>query len=286
MTVATSTLSPQEQRQGKTVPVDRLYLDEIPGAMDKMGWRVSAALMRRWFATKPAWVMGPEDRVESNVSTLPTSRVENRLITMQWLLGYESVFSAFDELSNNWDTPRGREELVNKLKAAGWTPGAKVKLGYGVFNAMHAETTCQVNYRIFGAYRDTFNDLFGAINKGMFKLAVKGVTAVSPITGREVFEIHKIGIYCRDTYDFGANRIMDSTFGLGVWSRERCLSKVEMAGYASAPAPLRAARFPGFVPVRNDDFRRWQQARNEGGDFYVFSDILWFDPHINHVYLA
>jgi len=286
MSIATSNLSPKDNRQGAVVKVDQMYLDEIPGAMDKMGWRVSAALMRRWFATKPAWVMGPEDRVEADVLKHPASRVDNRLITMKWLLSHESVLPAFDELSSAWDTAGGRRELMKRLKAAGWKPGVRTKLGYGVTNAMQAETTCQVNYSIFGAYRDTFNDLFGAINKGLFKLALKGQTTESPITGREVFEIHKIGIYCRDTYDFGAEWWVDSAFGLGVWSRDRCLSKAEMAAYVSAPAPFRAARFPGFVPLRNVDFRRWQQARNEGGDFYVFSDILWIEPHINHVPLA
>ncbi|WP_343657128.1 DUF6402 family protein [Cupriavidus sp.] len=91
MSIATSNLSPKDNRQGAVVKVDQMYLDEIPGAMDKMGWRVSAALMRRWFATKPAWVMGPEDRVEADVLKHPASRVDNRLITMKWLLSHESV---------------------------------------------------------------------------------------------------------------------------------------------------------------------------------------------------
>ncbi|MFC5772088.1 DUF6402 family protein [Thauera sinica] len=42
---------------------------------------------------------------------------------------------------------------------------------------------------------------------------------------------------------------------------------------ASLPVPNQA--FQGFVPARNTDFRRWQHQRNEGGDFFVFSDVLW-----------
>ncbi len=84
MSIATSILSPRSHRQGKVVTVDPMYLDEIPGAMDKMGWRVSAALMRRWFATKPAWVMSPAERADPHLdpTTLPASRVESRLVTM------------------------------------------------------------------------------------------------------------------------------------------------------------------------------------------------------------
>ncbi|WP_019450392.1 DUF6402 family protein [Cupriavidus sp. BIS7] len=283
MSIATSFLSPKSNRQGKVLSGNPMYLDEIPGAMDKMGWRVSAALMRRWFATKPAWAMSQAEKTRSDVTVLPVSRVENRLVTMEWLLGFESVLPAFDELCSTWDTDKGREELKKRLYRAGWAPGVSTKLGYGVTTAMQAETTCQVNFRAFGAYRDTFNDLFGAVNKGLFKLAVKGRTAESPISGREVFEVHKIGLYCRDTYDFDADWLVDSAVGLGVWSRDRCLSKSELAAYVGSPTALRAARFAGFVPARNVDFRRWQHARNEGGDFYVFSDVLWLEPHIDHV---
>ncbi|RZT29582.1 DUF6402 family protein [Cupriavidus agavae] len=69
------------------------------------------------------------------------------------------------------------------------------------------------------------------------------------------------------------------------WSRDRCLSKAEIAAYMGLPFRLRSLTFAGFVPVRNADFRRWQNVRNEGGDFFVFSDIHWADPRINHVAL-
>lgn len=40
-----------------------LYLNEIPGAMDKMKWPVSAAMMRHWFEN-PAWHMPENERGE------------------------------------------------------------------------------------------------------------------------------------------------------------------------------------------------------------------------------
>jgi hypothetical protein len=39
------------------IPVDVFGIDDIPGALDNMGWTVSAKLMRRWFSIKPAYVM-------------------------------------------------------------------------------------------------------------------------------------------------------------------------------------------------------------------------------------
>ncbi|WP_415846500.1 DUF6402 family protein [Vibrio aerogenes] len=42
---------------------------------------------------------------------------------------------------------------------------------------------------------------------------------------------------------------------------------------------IKAVSFPGmYLPVSNHDFRAWQDKHNSGGDFLVFSDILWMPP--------
>ena len=40
-------------------------------------------------------------------------------------------------------------------------------------------------------------------------------------------------------------------------------------------------------PIFNSDFRGWQEKHNAGGDFIVFSDVLWLDPlpHQKVIYL-
>jgi len=58
-----------------------------------------------------------------------------------------------------------------------------------------------------------------------------------------------------------------------------------MATYTALPPRVKAMQFPGVVPARNIDFRRWQTARNEGGDFYIYSDILWMEPNVNYIAL-
>ena len=89
----------------------------------------------------------------------------------------------------------------------------------------------------------------------------------------------RVAFYLRDTYDFNVSWYEDSLMGLGIWSKQRCLSKAEMLAYKATPLPLLSTAFPGFVPARNTDFRRWQNQRNEGGDFFVFSDVLWETYH-------
>ena len=45
------------------------------------------------------------------------------------------------------------------------------------------------------------------------------------------------------------------------------------------------AMFNGFVPVHNSDFRDWQRKHRTGGDFFVFSDVKWVQPNVDHVVL-
>jgi hypothetical protein len=38
------------------------------------------------------------------------------------------------------------------------------------------------------------------------------------------------------------------------------------------------------VPVENSDFRKWQDKKDEGGDFFVFSDVFWIPaPQIESI---
>nr|WP_306798316.1 DUF6402 family protein [Pectobacterium polaris] len=54
MTVATSKTSPASNTEGKKINVDVFHIDQIPDAMDNMGWKVAPQLMRHWFSTNPA----------------------------------------------------------------------------------------------------------------------------------------------------------------------------------------------------------------------------------------
>ncbi|MCZ2497879.1 hypothetical protein GN316_14030 [Xylophilus sp. Kf1] len=58
--------------------------------MDKMGWAISAKMMRRWFATIPGYAMPAEmragigkDKIKIDYRNLPASQVEKSIITMQ-----------------------------------------------------------------------------------------------------------------------------------------------------------------------------------------------------------
>ncbi len=157
-------------------------------------------------------------------------------------------------------------------------------LGIGLKTAKELDLACQVNRRPFGDYIDVFDDLYGAIFKAILKIAVVGKVSRSLFSKRDLFEVEKIRIYVRDTYDFNAGWFEDAAFGLGIWSKKRMLSKREMAAYRTAQLAAVSRLFPGFVPTQNNDFRRCQRQRNEGGDFSVFSDAMWIAPNVEYVY--
>ncbi|WP_445374317.1 DUF6402 family protein [Photorhabdus tasmaniensis] len=109
----------------------------------------------------------------------------------------------------------------------------------------------------------------------MIALAVKGY--VDKLNSKDIFVTEQIGMYLKDTYDFVGAREP-----LGIWSKNGILDKISSVDYAALYATgswlALWIKYNGYVPVINGSFRKWQKKHNEGGDFMVFSDILWMEP--------
>lgn len=294
--VATARLTPASDTSGVKVLFDMFHIDEIPGAMDNMGWTISANLMRHWFSIEPAWEMPerwrggkyPND-APIDYTKLPASQVNDSIVTMKWAMQYPKVRQAMAALKGKWNDTNGLKELHNKLTSSGWQRGQTFRLGKTSLSAPQLDYASEINFVKFGSMWDTLNEFFGAIWKGNLKVAVVGKAyrkLFGATGGKDFFHVDALGFYIRDTYDFNYEWIEDEFMGLGVWSKQRLLSKFEMAEFKeltymayATPALFiaRFAAFPGFVQVTNRDFRRWQAKHNSGGDFFVFSDVLWED---------
>lgn len=282
--VAVTTTRPSGTDNGHVVKLDILHLDDIPGAMDAMGWPVSARMMRRWFAN-PLWQMPAAVRNgEISPMTLEPSQYDDQIIRMDWVLGYPRAREACQWLLANWATPAGVKRLRERLINIGWHEGRRnvIRLGSTHLSARELEAISQVNYAEFGSKLDILDDLYGALGIALLKLAVVGQTL--PVLGGSVFRVERVGIYVRDTYDFSDSWPPEP---LGVWGRSRCLSKAEtaayMASYMAGAFGALAREFSGFVPVFNRDFRRWQRAQRSGGDFMVYSDVKWLDAPVREI---
>ncbi|QQZ28762.1 hypothetical protein HMY34_08340 [Thiothrix subterranea] len=279
-------------------PSKPMRLNEIPDAMDKMGWKIAAQTMRHWFSIKPAWPTPPDDMPiliktgEIDSLTLKSSQYNDQIIKMDWVLQFPRVVDAFEDLYNNWMSDAGKAELKKQLLKAGWQPNssAPFRLGQNISTARELNSICQVNFRGFGSKLDTLDDLYGALGIANFYLAVTGSVLWSSATSA-AFDVERIGIYVKDTFDFNSG-MFEKIVPLGIWNHERCLSKIESIDYAATPVILpmpspvtRSLKYPGFIPIYNRHFRDWQATTGTGGDFVVYSDVMWMPVNVAPVQL-
>lgn len=270
--VIVSKTSPVSKKDGFTIFAEPLHLDEIPGAMDNMKWPIAAKLMRHWFSIKPAYAM-PKAVRDGDVSplTLPKTVINDSIVKLAWIKSFnsDSVLGAWLDLTFEWSNAKGKAQLKAQLKKAGWVPGSPGRFQFGNTNlsVVELDANHSVNFRPFGSMMDTMNDLYGAIGTGTYKAAVVGYVE------KDEFFIEGLAFYMRDTYDFNDNPGFNPP--LGIWSRDRVLSKAESSQYLTNPVSYTIRSGQGYALVENKDFRRWQKAQNTGGDFIVYSDVEW-----------
>jgi hypothetical protein len=259
------------------IEMDIFYLNQIPDAMEKMGWEMAPKLMRHWFNTKPAYSFTEKIKTEyfrGRAIDIPNELVNDSIIKMEWALKYKQPQDVMSVLINGWASNAGIGQLKEQLEKE----GGKKALGYEK-DIREIDTFSVVNVRQFGSKFDTVDDWYGAMGNSNMKVATKG--HVDKLNGKDVFVTEQIGMYLKDTYDFvGANE------PLGIWSKNGILDKISSVDYASLYATgswlALWVKYNGYVPVINDNFRKWQKKHNEGGDFIVFSDILWMNPLPQH----
>jgi hypothetical protein len=286
----------EKDREIVKVKFPVLYLNEIPEAMDKMYWTVSAKMMRYWFAN-PAWHMSPLERggyhngnKDDSIiyAQLPAERINETIITMKWARRFSRFEKVLDAWRSKWNDAAAGVLLAKRLKRAGWQPGGtSFTLGKVGEKASVMDNHNQINSTPFGDYLDPLDDFYGAIFKANLKVAVVGYAYFDWRRCENIFVVTDIGYYIRDTYDFNdgdkiSDDLVDIYFGLGIWSRDRVLSKKESCEYDALLAELPLSpvwpKYKGFVKLNNSDFYRWAAKHKTGGDFYVFSDVLWEKP--------
>ncbi|PJG59919.1 DUF6402 family protein [Aeromonas cavernicola] len=288
MTVASTQLSPNTNTKGQDVKVDIFHLDQIPDAMEKMGWKVAPQLMRHWFSITPAYKFTTELKVKlitGNAMDIPEELINDNVVKMAWAIPY--IKDELQERMKTWNSAAGIERLVKRLKQAGYSPSLYVPLGMSD-SARVLDATAQVNTIKVGGLLDRIDDWYGAMGNASLNFAVSGYSGTQ--NERPAFFVKRIGIYLKDTYDFVDDRKYISE-PLGIWSKQRVLTKAESAVYLSSYSSglfgKLARNWSGFVPIYNSDFRDWQEKHNSGRDFIVFSDVLWLNPlpHQQVIYL-
>ncbi len=289
MSLSTSVLSHKSNTQGKEVLVDVFHITDIPNAMRQMGWEVAPQLMEHWFSIKPAFEFNDSNKknlILNDPRMLNSSQFNTSIVKMDWAMKNSEVSVKMKELYKEWNSQGGIERLKTLLKNAGWNGGNCVFLGRNK-NVINLDATAQVNYRRVGGFFDTIDDWYGAIGNATLKIAVSGFTTT--FDGEPYFLVESVGFYLKDTYDFLSDKKW-TKFGLaeplGIWSKSGVLDKAKSVlyidSYTKGAFGYLAREFSGYVPVTNSDFRAWQKKHNAGGDYIVFSDVLWLKPSENN----
>ena len=280
MTVSSTTTTKEREQQEKKVSVEFFHIDMIPDAMRNMGWEMAPKLMEHWFEISPAFAFTTESKrssLDEDARNLPLTQVSTEIIKMSWAMKFEQVSAGIEELTGRWKSTKGIARLKNLLLNKGDFNKNVVSLGY-TDDVMELDRTSQVNLIPIGSKLDTINDWYGAMGDSNLKVCIRGMTQTRQ--EKTFFIVDKLGFYLKDTYDFVDEG--NSSEPLGVWSKDRILNKEEtgiyMSTYLSGLWGHLVRNFSGFVPVFNKDFRKWQRKHDSGGDYIVFSDVLWLSP--------
>lgn len=217
-------------------------LTKIPGFMRKMGWGCGAALMDRWFGLPP----NPNPAA---------GREDTSTIKMDsWALTFSRARTAYDGLlaGKLWLNDKAKTLLASRLRSTGMVPGRPLSFG----NLSQGPKQLEAGYLTFavvGGMLDPLDDLYGALGKFTYRVAVQGTAVAVDKKPQHSVRIESIGIYIRDTYDFNGDQ------PLGFWNFK--------TGAVS--------RTPGFgyEYIENKTFRAWRAKNGRGGDFLVFSDV-------------
>lgn len=263
------------------LPYDELSLSDIPCLLQNMGWHTAAALMNHWFSTKPAFKMSDELRrkyIIGKTIDIPVAHYNDSIVKMAWAIRYKQVQDTIDilidkKLGNPFSNDAIFDRLLKRNMAA--SPLKKeLPIGYST-NIIDLDYTSQVNAITFGGHFDTVDELRAAIGAGNLELCIRGHYDLTGKKRRVILD--KIGFFIKDAYNFSG-----TYEPLGIWSREGVLPFSQLHEYLGLYLAGNWGhlyrRYKGYVPIFNDDFRRWQNTHNEGGDYIAFSDVYWIDP--------
>ncbi len=195
-----------------------LLITGLPAIMRKEGWATAAACMERWFRLGPHELTPDEKTGRVGMDRLDGPTLATDILTMDWAMGFGRVKKVADELAGKWNTPKGRIELLAKIRA--WQlprpplrqAGAAWDFGDLSLPAGTIDASFEVNYLSVGAMTDPLDDFYGAVGRGTLKAAISGKVTNGPDGQPASMQVSAIGIYLRDTYDFVGDQF------LGLWS--------------------------------------------------------------------
>lgn len=213
----------------------------IPSIMRRKGWHNGARLLEIWFSR------APNNIPEFGVPETATIRMDT------WALTFPRAKQVYQDMVNDrvWCNEAARQEIARMLRRRGLLKSQRTTFGDFTVPVPDLDEDF-VNQRTAGSALDPLDDMYAALGKFCFRVAIQAsVEPPKAPGGRHSVNIHQVGFYIWDRFDFNGDQ------PLGFWSSND------------------VSRFPlpGYDLVENADFRKWRQRHGRGGDFVVYSDL-------------
>jgi hypothetical protein len=264
-------LKPISDPEPTKVVIPTMHIREIPGAMRRMSWDVSAALMERWFEA-PAWTMPKEwkkKETQPEPKDIPVDHLNTSIVSMDWARSFHRCHKAMELLRQDMSNPAAIDLLQERVGALDWAGRNSVEFGHRNMGAIELDQRCQVNSRGFGELYDTLDDMYGALGAATLKVALIGEAVRNEWTDRTALHVTHAGFYLRDNYDFNGFQF------LGTWTHGGVLTKAHMVMNTMLDSMVFQWHGEPIGNVFNHDFNAFRQASGRGGDFVIYSDVHW-----------
>lgn len=270
-------------------------IQDIPGAMRKLRMPMGALLMERWFKGELNYSPTDQDEVvgiNQNGVPYPSTMIDTTSITMKWVLEFRRAKNGFDTLAESrmLETKRAREILTLALAPYKKTHESihpwEESMGdihefHKKFQFQYIDVNASWSERIAVQLIEEIgnggipDDLTGALGSFNFYAAI-GKAHFNRQTG--TVTVTQVGIYVKDHYTFVTKPGKASQY-LGHWNKTHIAILHRHA--AAMALDLQLSDTPVeidkniFYPVHNRDFTAWQQKYGRGGDFILYSDVVW-----------
>ncbi len=299
--------------------VKEFDLQDVPGAMDRIGWPMSAKVMRKWLAGELNYAStnaGAVKGINQDGKPFLLSMTDTTTFKLDWILGFPRAKKRYDELvTKNIFEPKA--EIALKSICSRYQPSPYYvdtwELCGGDINLYHKEFQFQLS-RVDSDNSDKFlmfikgaampngilmDDLYGSLGAFSFNAALGGFfyERVGPTRTRII--IKEISLYMRDVFTFHDRTdktlvvIPNGTQYLGHWNKTGFiivpgatalgeLSKADWVMYPVARGGI-ISESTVYYPLRNKDYRDWQLKHKQGGDLILYSDrnkLRFSDPWV------
>ncbi|MDF2399715.1 hypothetical protein GWQ44_29610 [Pseudomonas sp. 3MA1] len=289
-----SGLSPASQKAEKTLAIRLFGVSDIPAAMRKMNWNVAADLMQYWFDGKPwSTIDGAmSNTVKDHAALAPAPYFNSSIVKMTWLVKFERANRVLNILRTAWRNGPAQDQMRKKIlpKYKGRTLGVYPFKFDGEARSVEKFGYCNTRSVNF-SLGDEINELRAALADFNIRVFPEGEVVVTK--DKVQLLVNRIGFYVEDAYDF--NDAPNSLFSqpLGFWNFDgieaALAANVANIGLAEEQVAL-AMRAPGdaaadrmykeiaearYFYINNSHFVAYRRKTGKGGDFQVFSDVLY-----------